>query len=456
MDRRRIERDSMGEIEVPIDALWGAQTQRAVDNFGICDRTMPGSFLRSLALVKSVAAGSNAHHGVLDEEIAVAIQRAADAVAGGAHADAFPVSVFQTGSGTSSNMNMNEVLASLATRDSGHQVHPNDHVNASQSSNDVVPTSIQVAAAVDLNNALLPALQALIDAVERRAGELSNTVKTGRTHLMDAMPLTFGQEFSAWSHQLRECVDRFDALRPRLHELPIGGSAVGTGVNVPAGFADDVAQRLGERVSLDLRASPNPFARMAGQDVAAECSSHLRGLAVVLAKINNDLRWMASGPLAGIAEIELQALQPGSSIMPGKVNPVLPEAVLMATTEVMGNDVAIGIAAQSGNFQLNVMLPLIADRLIGGIALLSGACRATAQTVSGFKVNHDNVQTTLARNPVLVTALNSRIGYDAAAAIAKRAYAEKRPIIDVAAEDTDIPREQLERLLDPAGLTGAT
>ncbi|MEE4146326.1 MAG: class II fumarate hydratase, partial [Halieaceae bacterium] len=419
----RIEQDSMGKVQVPADALYGAQTQRALDNFSFASRTMPLTFIHSLARIKAAAASANAALGELAPALAAAIEDAAAEVAAGKYDAQFPVGVFQTGSGTSSNMNMNEVLATLASQRSGRQVHPNDHVNCSQSSNDVIPACIQVSASVALERQLAPAMQELSQALEQRSAELADTVKTGRTHLMDAMPLTFGQELATWAFQLAECGQRLADLRPRLRSLPVGGSAVGTGVNVPAGFADALVRRLSAMLAMQFTVSPDPASRMAGQEVAVECSACLRSIAHVLGKINNDLRWMSSGPLAGLAEIQLEALQPGSSIMPGKVNPVLPEAALMAAAEVVGNDATIGLAARSGNFQLNVMLPLIADKLLASIELMSGACSATARAVAGFSVNHGRVEQALARNPILVTALNTRIGYDAAAAIAKRAYA---------------------------------
>ena len=448
-------RDSMGEVQVPEGALYGPQTQRALDNVTISRRVMPAHFIRCLARLKEAAALANAACGALDEGTARTIAAAARRVAEGEFADQFPVGVFQTGSGTSTNMNMNEVLARLASDASGSAVHPNDHVNCSQSSNDVIPSCIQVATALALEQQLRPALQDLEDALQQRIDELGEVVKTGRTHLMDALPITLGQELGTWRYQLVECQDRLESLQQRLRALPIGGSAVGTGVNVPAGFADHVVAELSQHLVSQFTASDNPFSRMAGQDIAVECSACLRAVAHVLVKISTDLRWMSSGPLAGLAEIQLQALQPGSSIMPGKVNPVLPEAALMAATEVIGNDATIAMAARSGNFQLNVMLPLIADKLLDGTALLAGACDATASAVAGFSVNRERLQATLARNPILVTALNARIGYDAAAAIARRAYAEQRPVIDVAEEDTDIPRDELQALLDPARLAGA-
>ncbi|MCR9104281.1 MAG: class II fumarate hydratase [Gammaproteobacteria bacterium] len=448
----RIEQDSMGEVCVPVDALFGAQTQRALDNFGLTDRVLPREFIACLAQLKSAAAQANLDCEVLDDERAAAISDAAREVAAGQHEGQFPLSIFQTGSGTSSNMNMNEVLANIAASALGTGVHPNDHVNCSQSSNDVIPSAIQVTAMTLLVQALLPALNELIATISQRSQALHNTTKTGRTHLMDAMPLTFGQELSAWACQLQECEQRFTQAQERLRKLPMGGSAVGTGVNVPPGFAERLVAHLSSATGLAFEVAPNAFSRMAGQDVALECSACLRALAVVLTKINNDLRWMASGPLAGLAEIELEALQPGSSIMPGKVNPVLPEAVLMAAAEVAGNDASIAMAAQSGNFQLNVMLPLIAEKLCASFSVLTWGCLATAKTVAGFSVNTENIERTLARNPILVTALNSQLGYEAAAAIAKRAYAQKRPILDVAVEETALSREELQRLLDPIEL----
>ncbi len=445
----RYESDSMGRVAIPDDALYGAQTQRAVNNFTISPRTLPPQFIANLALIKAAAARANASCAALDGAKAKAIESAAMEVAAAVDPRQFPVPVLQTGSGTSSNMNMNEVLAAMASRACGEAVHPNDHVNCSQSSNDVIPTCVQVSALLQLQSELLPALAALVDAIERRGRALSNVVKTGRTHLMDAMPLTLGQELGAWAAQLSECGERLRDCRSRLRRLPIGGSAVGTGVNVPAGFAEQVLVALGEFTGEDFELAASPFARMAGQDAALECSAGLRALAVVLTKIANDLRWMSSGPTAGLAEIELEALQPGSSIMPGKVNPVLPEAVLMASADIIGQDSSIALAAQSGNFQLNVMLPLIADKLLGSITLAAGACHSLTRCVEGFKVNSEALESRLAANPILVTALNRHIGYDQAARIAKRCFEEKRPVLEVAAEETDLEIAQLAELLDP-------
>lgn len=448
----KIHHDSMGDVKVPEGALYGAQTQRAIDNVKISTRTMPADFIACLAEIKRAAARANEKCGAVNAQTANAIFAAGGEVSAGQHFEHFPVGVFQTGSGTSTNMNMNEVLSQLASERSGLLVHPNDHVNCSQSSNDVIPSCIQVSATLALERQLEPALHGLVNALQERSGELHDTVKTGRTHLMDALPVTFGQELSTWAFQIQECRDRLASLQHRLRALPAGGSAVGTGVNVPNGFSEALVEALSEQLGSQFTVSENRFSRIAGQDTALECSSCLRALATVLIKINSDLRWMSCGPLAGLAEIRLKALQPGSSIMPGKVNPILPEASLMAATATIGNDATIAMAAGSGNFQLNVMLPLIADKLLESIELLTGAGSATASTVAGFEVNYERVESTLSRNPILVTALNARIGYDAAAAIAKRAYAEQRPIIDVAQEQTDIPRDELVSLLDPAQL----
>jgi fumarate hydratase class II len=451
----RVERDSMGELRVPADALWGAQTQRAVQNFAISGLGMPRGFIRALGLVKWAAAGANIELGELDRVRGFAIQKAALEVAEGRHDAHFPVDVFQTGSGTSSNMNANEVIARLATQYAGGtSVHPNDHVNRCQSSNDVVPTCIHVSAALAIAEQLLPALKELSETIGRKAGDVGDVVKTGRTHLMDAMPLTLGQELGAWRAQVEDGVARLQACRPRLHVLALGGTAVGSGINAPAGFAAQAAALLSRQTGLDLHPSRNFFASIAAQDTAVELSGQLRTIAVTLMKIANDLRWMNSGPLAGLGEIALPALQPGSSIMPGKVNPVIPEAVAMVAAQVMGNDATVAVAGQSGAFQLNVMLPVIAHNLLQSLQLLTGAARALARSaIAGFAVNGRQVAAALDRNPMLVTALAPVIGYDQAAAIAKRALAEGRPIREVAAEMTDLDPQRLARLLDPAALT---
>ncbi len=452
--RTRTERDSLGELDVPEDALWGAQTQRAVENFPISGLRLPPAFLRALALVKYACAEANIRLGLLDTAIGSAIQQAAEEVMAGKHLEHFPVDVFQTGSGTSTNMNMNEVLARLASEASGLSVHPNDHVNMSQSSNDVIPTAIHVSAALEIDRELLPALRHLANTIDIRATELAHVVKTGRTHLMDAMPITLGQELGAWRDQIRDDIDRIEDGLKRLHAIPQGGTAVGTGINADPQFGTLVAHVLAEKTGLPFRPMENPFVGLASQDTAVEMSGHLKTLATSLMKISNDLRWMNSGPLAGLGEIALPALQPGSSIMPGKVNPVIPEAVAMVCAQVFGNDATIAIGGQSGNFQLNVMLPVIAWNLLQSIEILARGSRLLAdRAIDGFEVNTERLREALDRNPILVTALNRVIGYEQGAAIAKRAYAEGRPVLDVALEMTDLDRATLEKLLDPAQLT---
>ncbi len=454
MEAFRTEHDSMGELAVPASALYGAQTQRAVNNFRISGLAMPRGFLRALGLVKAAAANVNAELGHLPKKLAKQIRVAALAVAAGDHDREFPVDVFQTGSGTSSNMNANEVIAHLASAASGSAIHPNDHVNMGQSSNDVVPTALQLAACLAVAEDLRPAVTHLQSTITRRSRELAKNAKTGRTHLMDAMPLTFGQELSGWAAQVGAAGERLDDTVKRLRQLPIGGTAVGTGINADPRFGRRMAAELTKLSGSRVDASRNCFEQMAAQDAAVEMSGQCKALACTLMKIANDLRWMNSGPLAGIGEIELPALQPGSSIMPGKVNPVIPEAVCMVAAQVIGNDTAITIAGQSGNFQLNVMLPLIAHNLLSSLGLLANACRALAdQAIAGFKVRHDRVDAALARNPILVTALNPVIGYELGAATAKQAYKEGRPILDVAREATGIPEKTLKRYLDPLALT---
>jgi fumarate hydratase class II len=453
-ERTRTEHDSMGELEVPADALYAAQTQRAVENFPISGLTLPKRFVDAVCLIKQAAARVNAELQLLDRELADAIQSAAKTVRDGDYASEFPIDVFQTGSGTSTNMNANEVLATLATRASGTPVTPNDHVNMSQSSNDVIPTAIQLSAAIGVADQLLPSLEHLASTLERKGRSLAGITKTGRTHLMDAMPVTFAQELGGWAAQIRSGIARIQAVLPRLHALPQGGTAVGTGINAPPEFAARIADVLSELTGLTLVPNSNFFESLGAQDTAVELSGQLKGVAVSMMKIANDLRWMNSGPLAGIGEIALPALQPGSSIMPGKVNPVIPEATAMVAAQVIGNDATITVAGQSGNFQLNVMLPVIAYNLLQSIDLLANAARVLAdKAIAGFEVREDNVAEPLSRNPILVTALNPIIGYEKAAEIAKRAYAEGRPLLDVAEEMTDLDRKELERLLDPAKLT---
>ncbi|MCG5531891.1 class II fumarate hydratase [Halorhodospira sp. 9621] len=452
-DGYRIERDSMGELQVPSDALYGAQTQRAVQNFPISGQPMPRPFIQALGLIKAACARANRDLSGLDPTVAEAIAEAAEAVARGEYDDHFPIDVFQTGSGTSSNMNANEVIARLASDRAGCPVHPNDHVNMGQSSNDVIPTAIHVSAALEVHDRLLPALRRLADTIEQRATELEDVTTTGRTHLMDAMPVTLGQELSGWAAQIRNGVSRIEAGLPRLHALAQGGTAVGTGINAPAELGEQVCRRLAEASGVPFAPAPNRFEALSSQDAAVELSGQLRTVAVSLMKIANDLRWMNSGPLAGLGEISLPALQPGSSIMPGKVNPVIPESVAMVGAQVMGNDTTVSVAGQSGNFQLNVMLPVIGYNVLQSIDLLANASTVLGQdAIAGFTVNEDNLRTALDRNPILVTALNAVIGYEKGAEIAKQAYREGRPVIEVAREMTDLSEAELQRLLDPREL----
>jgi fumarate hydratase class II len=450
----RIEKDSMGELEVPADALWGAQTQRAVNNFPISGLTMPRQFIAALGLVKWAAAGANSELGLLQSNIAAAIQKAADAVSKGDYDKHFPIDIFQTGSGTSSNMNANEVISHVASESLGKEVHPNDHVNMSQSSNDVIPTCVHVSAALAIQNQLLPALQHLSKTLQNKADETRDIVKTGRTHLMDAMPVTLGQELDGWRSQIDHASERLADTMKRLTALAQGGTAVGTGINAHPKFGRKVATLLSERTGVAFKPADNLFESLSSQDAAVETSAQLRVLAVSLTKIANDLRWMNSGPLAGIGEIALPALQPGSSIMPGKVNPVIPEAVAMVCAQVIGNDLTVTIGGQSGNFQLNVMLPVVAYNLIQSIEILATASVCLADNaIAGFTVNTDNINQALGRNPILVTALNPVIGYEKGAAVAKKAYKEGRSVKEVAREMTDLTDEELDRLLDPASLT---
>ena len=449
----RIEHDSMGELRVPAEALWGAQTQRAVQNFPISGRPLPRGFIRALGLIKASAADVNAGLGLLPKRQAAAIRAAALAVAEGAWDAHFPIDIYQTGSGTSSNMNANEVIAALASK-AGKAVHPNDDVNLGQSSNDVIPTAIRVSAQLAVVEDLLPAIDHLRRTIERKGRAIGKVVKTGRTHLMDAMPLTFEQEFGAWSSQLSSARDRLTDAGKRVRRLPIGGTAIGTGINADPRFGKRMAKALSDLSGTRFESAADKFEGIAAQDDAVELSGQLNALAVALMKIANDLRWMNAGPLAGLGEIELPALQPGSSIMPGKVNPVIPEATCMVCAQVMGYHATITVAGASGNFQLNVMLPLVAANLLDGIALLSHVMRLLADTaIAGLVVRQDKVAEALSRNPILVTALNPIIGYERAAAIAKRAYKEKRAVLDVALEMSGLPEAKLRKLLDPAAMT---
>jgi len=450
----KTEIDSMGTVEVPEQALYGAQTQRAVDNFPISGLQMPSQFITALAQIKLAAAISNRRLGLLDDLIAAAIIDACENIVAGQYREHFPVDVFQTGSGTSSNMNMNEVIATLASASSGQTINPNDHVNMGQSSNDVIPTTIHVSAAMALHQQLLPALNHLHQCLIEKSTSVEDCIKTGRTHLMDAMPVRLSQELDAWAGQILQCIKRFEKLIPELHALAQGGTAVGSGINVHPEFPALFVKELNQICGLEFSVSDNFFVSISSQDTAMALSGQLKVLAVSLMKISNDLRWMNSGPLAGLGEIELKALQPGSSIMPGKVNPVIPEAVAMVSAQVIGNDATITIAAQSGNFELNVMMPIIAFNLLQSIELLSnGSTLLADKAIRSFTVKKDNIGRTLARNPILATSLNPIIGYQKAAEIAKKAYASGRDIIDVAEQETNLSRQELQRLLDPTKLT---
>jgi len=447
----------MGELEVPLNALYSAQTQRAINNFPISGRGLPKEFIRALLLVKAAAANANKELAVLPTDIAEAIESSAQTLLQDpeflAH---FPVDVFQTGSGTSSNMNANEVLAKLASNALGDHVSPNDHVNAGQSSNDIIPTTIHVSAALALNEQLLPALHHLSSTIREKAEKVSGYVKTGRTHLMDAMPVRMDQSLNTWGDQIEMHAERLQTLQKDLLTLAQGGTAVGTGVNAHPEFAKTFCVALNKLTGHNFSPAHNFFTHISSQDIAVSVSGQLKALATSVIKIANDLRWMNSGPLAGLGEIELEALQPGSSIMPGKVNPVIPEAAVMVSAQVIGNDSAITIGAQSGNFELNVALPMIADNLLSSISLLANVSQLLAdKAIASFKVNQDQLDAALSRNPILVTALNPIIGYLKAADIAKKAYASGRPIIDVAEEETDISREDLLKHLNPLSLTGA-
>ena len=453
----RIEKDSLGEIKVPSKALWGAQTQRAVNNFPISgikmDFPFTKSFVSSLGLIKDAAAKANLKLKLISAKKSKAISRAAKEVWKEKHHHQFPIDVFQTGSGTSSNMNANEVIASLATKFAKTQIKPNDDVNMSQSSNDVIPTAIKISAHMDLTKKMLPALDELIEAIEKKASSVKGTIKTGRTHLMDAMPIDLSEELLAWSSQLNSSKEMLVTISKKLLVLPQGGTAVGSGINAHKNFAKYFAKEMSNIYDKKTKFEPskNFYHELSAQDCSVQLSGELKNLAIILMKISNDLRWMNSGPLTGLSEIELKALQPGSSIMPGKVNPVIPEAVAMASVDVIGNDTSIAVAAQSGSFQLNVMLPVIAYNLLKSINLMSGAMKALSKNaIKSFKVNYKNLETSLSRNPILVTALNPIIGYENAASIAKKAYKENRPIIEVAAEETGMSKMQLKKLLDPS------
>ena len=454
MSEFRTEKDSLGEIKVPKDALYAAQTQRAVENFPISGIPIPRAMIKALGMIKQKAAEVNLDLELLDKNKSEAIQKAAGEVIEGKHDDHFPIDIFQTGSGTSSNMNANEVIANLATEYAGEKVHPNDHVNMGQSSNDVIPTSIHLSGYIETEEVLIPGLEHLHKIIVKKAATYEKVVKTGRTHLMDAMPVRISQEMSGWASQIKHGIDRLRATLPRVAELAQGGTAVGTGINAHPEFADRFAKKLSESTGYPFKKSSNFFESLATQDAIVELSGQLKTIAVSMMKIANDLRWMNSGPIAGIGEIALPALQPGSSIMPGKINPVIPEAITMLSAQVMGADVAINIGGQAGVFQLNVMLPMIAHNLLQSIKCLGNGARVLAdKAIEGFTLNEDKVVNLVDKNPILVTALNPIIGYDLGAQIAKTAYAEGRTLKEVALEKTDLSEEELDKILDPLKLT---
>ncbi|MET7618339.1 class II fumarate hydratase [Streptomyces sp. NPDC005408] len=455
----RIEHDSMGEVRVPAHAKWRAQTQRAVENFPVSGQRLERAHIEALARIKAAAAQVNAELGVLDKDIARAVADAAAEVADGRWDEHFPVDVFQTGSGTSSNMNTNEVIATLATERLGREVHPNDHVNASQSSNDVFPSSIHIAATAAVTRDLIPALDHLAASLERKSAEFADVVKSGRTHLMDATPVTLGQEFGGYAAQIRYGVERLEASLPRLAELPLGGTAVGTGINTPPGFSAEVIAEVARATGLPLTEARDHFEAQGARDALVETSGQLRTIAVSLTKISNDLRWMASGPRTGLAEINLPDLQPGSSIMPGKVNPVIPEAVLMVAAQVTGNDATVATAGAAGNFELNVMLPVIAKNLLESVRLLANVSRLLAdRTVDGITANVERAREYAESSPSVVTPLNKYIGYEEAAKVAKKSLAERKTIREVVLESGYVERgvltiEQLDEALDVLRMT---
>lgn len=450
----RIERDSMGEVRVPADALYAAQTQRAVENFPISGVRFGRAFIRAVGVIKSAAAQVNQDLGLMEADLSRAVQEASAEVADGQWDAQFPIDIFQTGSGTSTNMNANEVIANRATTILGRKVHPNDHVNMGQSSNDVIPTAIHVAAYLETVDNLIPALEHLHQSLLDKAAKYDHVVKTGRTHLMDAMPVRVSQEIGGWAAQVELSIERVRSSLPRVGELAQGGTAVGTGINAHPEFAGRLAAVMSERTNGHFTETRNHFAAQASMDSAVELSGQLKATAAGLMKIADDLRWMNSGPLGGLAEIALQDLQPGSSIMPGKVNPVIPEAMMMVAAQVMGNDVTIGIAGSRGNFQLNVMLPVLAHNLLESITILANASRLLAdKAIANFTVNEGRIADQVDKNPILVTALNAIIGYDLGAKIAKRAYAEGRTLKDVAKEMTNLSDDDLAKYLDPRPMT---
>jgi fumarate hydratase class II len=456
----RVEHDTMGEVRVPVDALYGAQTQRAVENFPISGRPLDPALVRAMGRVKAAAARANADLGVLAGDVADAVEAAALEVAEGGHVEQFPVDVFQTGSGTSSNMNANEVIARLAGQRLGRDVHPNDEVNASQSSNDTFPTAVHLAAAQELVSTLLPALDHLAGVLEAKADETADLVKAGRTHLMDATPVTLGQELGGYASQVRRGMERLEAALPRLAEVPLGGTAVGTGINTPDGFAARVVDLLAERTGLPVTEARDHFEAQGARDALVEASGALRVVAVSLTKICNDLRWMGSGPTTGLAEVRLPDLQPGSSIMPGKVNPVVPEAVLQVCSQVVGNDAAVAWAGASGAFELNVQVPVMARNLLESMSLLANASRLLAdRCVAGLEPDAERMRRYAGSSPSVVTPLNRLIGYEAAAKIAKHAVAHGVTVREATialghVERGELTEEQLDAALDVDAMTG--
>ncbi|MGH9226463.1 MAG: class II fumarate hydratase [Acidimicrobiales bacterium] len=454
MSASRTERDSLGPVEVPTEAKWGAQTQRAVGNFAISGQPMPAEVIRALARIKQAAATENARLGILDDKTAAAVAEVAGEVATGQWADQFPIDVFQTGSGTSSNMNVNEVLAHLATERLGSPVHPNDHVNASQSSNDTFPSAVHLAALSALVDDLRPALQRLAGALCDKSGELADVVKAGRTHLMDATPVTLGQEFGGYAAAVEYGIERVEAALPRLGELALGGTAVGTGINAPPGFAAAVIARLAADTGLPLREARDHFEAQSGRDALVEASGALRTVAISLVKIANDLRWMASGPMAGLGEIRLPELQPGSSIMPGKVNPVIPEVIVQVVAQVVGNDAAVAFAGATGSFELNVAVPVMARNVLESVRLLAAAARTLAdKCVAGIEADADRCRRYAESSPAIATALAPHLGYDVAARIVHDALATGRTLREVVLDEGLMDPDELDRALDVAAMT---
>ena len=460
MNGYRIEKDSLGEVKVPKDAYWGAQTQRAVENFPVSGIVFPEVFIRSMGLIKHACAGVNRELGHLEPRIADAIIHACDEIIEGKFNDQFPLDIFQTGSGTSTNMNANEVIATRAneiltgSKHTRTPVHPNDHVNMGQSSNDVIPTAIHVAVCLQTKELLLPAMKFLHTAIRDKEKKYGALVKTGRTHLMDAMPMTLEQEMSGWAAQIEYAIGRIGGTMPRLEELAIGGTAVGTGINTPPGFGERVAEKLAGLTKIGFREARNHFEAQSAQDAVVELSGQLKTYASGLMKIANDLRWMNSGPMAGLGEIRLPSLQPGSSIMPGKVNPVIPEAARMVSAQVMGNDVVIALSNAMGDFQLNVMLPVIAHNAIQSVTILANVSRLLAEkAMEGFEVNEEHILRIVHCNPIIATVLNPLIGYDKTAEVVKKALKEKKTVKQVVLEMGYLTGEEADRVLDPGRMT---